>query len=98
MEQDMSNEHYKIVNGERVLMTADEVREFTAYSYNTPEYIANRTGSPESTNQLNVYPSISDQLDNLWHDIDKGLLGEKAKTGNFYIRIKSVKDFNPKRG
>lgn len=94
----MSNEHYKIINGERVLMTADEVREFTAYNFELPEYIANRTGAPESTNRLNVYPSIGNQLDNLWHDIDRGLLGEQAKTGNFYILIKSVKDSNPKRG
>ena len=38
----------------------------------------------------------SQQLDNLWHDIDEGLLGEVAKTGSFYISIKAIKDKNPK--
>lgn len=96
MVQDMSNEHYKIINGERVLMTPEEVHEFTGNSYKEPEYISNRTGAPEATNFNNVYPSIANQLDNLWHDIDNGLLGEQAKTGEFYIAIKSVKDANPK--
>ena len=40
--------------------------------------------------------TIGDQLDNLWHDIDAGLFGSDAKTGNFYTGIKSVKDKHPK--
>lgn len=39
-----------------------------------------------------AYPPIGEQLDKLFHDIDAGLLGADAKTGQFYEAIKSVKD------
>ena len=39
------------------------------------------------------YPSIKEQLDMLWHAIDKGTLN---KTSDFYISLKSVKDQFPK--
>jgi hypothetical protein len=96
MVQDMSNEHYKIINGERVLMTPEEVAEILDTSSMMPGYIANRTGAPEATNFDNRYPDLAIQLDKLWHDIDSGLFGEQAKTGSFYAAIKSVKDANPK--
>jgi len=35
------------------------------------------------------YPSISDQLDQLYHDIDDGKLD---KTGSWYLAIKATKD------
>jgi len=43
-----------------------------------------------------LYPSLADQLDMLYKDIDAGLLGESAKTGAFYTAIKTVKDTHPK--
>ena len=42
------------------------------------------------------YPSLEEQLDKLFHDIDGGLLGEDAKTGSLYLALKEVKDDNPK--
>lgn len=42
------------------------------------------------------YPSLEEQLDKLFHDIDGGLLGEDAKTGSLYLALKAVKDNNPK--
>jgi hypothetical protein len=39
------------------------------------------------------YPSITDQLDMLWHAIDAGTLN---KTSDFYTTLKSVKDKYPK--
>ena len=41
------------------------------------------------------YPEQPNQLDMLWHAIDEGLLGEQAKTSEFYTSIKAVKDRNP---
>jgi hypothetical protein len=97
MEQDMSEQHWKIDNGERVLMTDEEVaQQILDPSLRTPEYIANRIGAPEATDHTSVYPTVTEQLDKLWHDIDAGLLGQPAKTGDFYLAIKSVKDANPK--
>ena len=38
------------------------------------------------------YPSIPDQLDKLYHDIDDGKFGTDAKTGAWYLAIKATKD------
>lgn len=42
-----------------------------------------------------VYPDWRDQLDMLYKDIDAGLLGDAAKTSDFYTTIKGIKDANP---
>ena len=39
------------------------------------------------------YPSIEEQLDMLWHDMNNGVI-EKSTT--FYEAIKAIKDSNPK--
>jgi len=39
------------------------------------------------------YPSMTDQLDMLWHAIDSGSLD---KDSDFYTTLKAVKDANPK--
>lgn len=38
------------------------------------------------------YFDIGEQLDILYHDIHAGKLGETAKTSNFYLHRKSIKD------
>ena len=40
-----------------------------------------------------TYPSLANQLDKLFHDIDNGTLNE---TGEFFTAIKEVKDSYPK--
>jgi|TARA_B110000908_G_C10097419_1_gene376976 hypothetical protein len=42
------------------------------------------------------YPVIQKQLDLLYHDIDAGKFGADAKTGQFYLQRKAVKDKFPK--
>jgi len=42
------------------------------------------------------FDKLQDQLDNLYKDIDNGLLGETAKTGLFYQSISAVKNKYPK--
>lgn len=54
----------------------------TEYEYN--EYQRNRQPN---------YPSITDQLDMLWHAIDSGTLD---KTSDFYLKLKEVKELYPK--
>ena len=39
---------------------------------------------------------IATELDLLWHDIDDGKFGDSAKTGQFYLSRKAVKDKYPK--
>lgn len=43
-----------------------------------------------------TYGDIGEQLGRLWHDIDAGLLGAAAKTGEFYLEIQRVKQQIPK--
>ena len=42
--------------------------------------------------RLRKYPDWREQLDMLYKDIDQGLLGEDAKSSQFYTAIKAVKD------
>tara|TARA_B000000557_G_scaffold260323_1_gene257551 strand:- start:380 stop:700 length:321 start_codon:yes stop_codon:yes gene_type:complete len=42
------------------------------------------------------YPDISEQLDQLYHDINAGKFGEDAKTGEWFVGISSVKTKYPK--
>ena len=51
---------------------------------------------PHDIAREKLYAKIADQLDMLFKDIDAGLLGEDAKTGQFYQSIKSVKEAHPK--
>ena len=43
-----------------------------------------------------IYPDIGDQLDKLYHDIDAGKFGADAKTGDWFVDVKKVKDDTPK--
>ena len=40
--------------------------------------------------------NVKDQLDQLYHDINDGKLGNDAKTGSWYLAVKTIKDNNPK--
>jgi|TARA_Y100000031_G_scaffold54294_1_gene61918 hypothetical protein len=42
------------------------------------------------------YQDFGDQLDELYHDINSGKLGEDAKTSDFFLGRKAVKDKYPK--
>ena len=48
------------------------------------------------TKRAAYYEILGTQLDKLYHDIDSGKLGNDAKTGDFYIGRKAVKDKYPK--
>ena len=43
-----------------------------------------------------TYGKLSEQLDMLYRDIHAGKLGDDAKTGEWYLHVKKVKDDNPK--
>jgi len=48
-----------------------------------------------SINRRDYYEKLEEQLDNLYHDIDNGKFGDTAKTGQFYLARKAVKDKFP---
>jgi hypothetical protein len=58
----------------------------------SPDYVSFRT-APLGAGS---YPSIPDQLDKLYHDIDDEKFGADAKTGTWYVAIKATKDKFPK--
>lgn len=49
-----------------------------------------------SIQRRNSFEEITEQLDMLFHDIEAGKFGEDAKTGQFCLHIKGIKDNNPK--
>tara|TARA_E500000178_G_C16965181_1_gene728026 strand:- start:46 stop:324 length:279 start_codon:yes stop_codon:yes gene_type:complete len=49
-----------------------------------------------SVQRKNSFEKITEQLDMLFHDINNGKFGENAKTSQFYLHIKGIKDANPK--
>ena len=55
-----------------------------------------KSGASYSDKRDNYYATIREQLDLLYHDITSGKLGEDAKTSNFYLGRKAVKDKFPK--
>ena len=42
------------------------------------------------------YPTLAEQLDALWHDIEAGKFGAKAKDSSFFKQLKAVKEKYPK--
>ena len=55
-----------------------------------------KSGATAITKRAAYYETLGTQLDKLYHDIDSGKLGNDAKTGDFYIGRKAVKDKYPK--
>ena len=66
--------------------------------YESKRYQRQRTNdiSERMSGIQTSYPKISEQLDQLFHDIESGKFGDAAKTGNWYVGISSVKNTFPK--
>jgi hypothetical protein len=52
-------------------------------------------GNTPAEKRANYYTQLKEQLDLLYHDIDSGKFGDTAKTGQFYLARKAVKDKFP---
>ena len=59
------------------------------------KYKSQRT-QPPILGISSTYPDITEQLDQLYHDIEAGKFGADAKTGSWYVGITSVKTAYPK--
>ena len=57
---------------------------------------ATKSNDTYDTKRERGYPKLGDQFDFLWHAIDAGIFGEDAKTIDFYLKLKAVKDKYPK--
>lgn len=56
-------------------------------------YIKYKADNDYIESRLKEYPNVFDQLDMLWHAIDKGLA---LKDSEFYSKIKIIKDKYPR--
>lgn len=76
-----------------VNLTSEEItaREAIATENAKTKYVTNRQIHGTVT-----YDGITEQLDQLFRDIDSGKFGADAKTGEWYKAIKKVKDTYPK--
>ena len=54
-----------------------------------------KVGATYATKRKAYYQSMGEQLDFLFHDITSGKYGEDAKTSDFYLARKAVKDKFP---
>jgi 4-hydroxyphenylpyruvate dioxygenase-like putative hemolysin len=80
----------KIVNGIEVTMSPEEQEAFEEIQSQTAAWNAEKAWI---NNRRKAYPSIGDQLDMLWHAMDRG---EIDKVNSFYNAIKTVKQQFPK--
>ena len=74
----------EVVKGDKIVPSSEELAEIEASIVATAHH----------TPRMLAYPSIGEQLDLLYHDIDNDKLD---KTGEFYKTLKAVKDSNPKQ-
>ena len=85
---------YKYVNGELVQLSSTEENardnEVSAAiaEKNATEYSRERKVGTATTSG---YDTVTNQLDQLYHDIDAGKFGSDAKTGVWFVGISSVK-------
>ena len=90
----------KLVDGILIDLTVEEIAEKEAQdleSLKEQSQNNNIEQAPYINQRRNAYPEIGDQLDMLWHSIDKDPQ-LKTKYFDFYEAIKAVKVKYPKNG
>ena len=88
---------HKLIDGVKIDLTAEEITVLnTADAIENQKMVEVQADYDAKQYQRDrIYPSIGDQLDLLWHSIDRD--GElKSKYYDFYEAIKAVKVKNPK--
>ena len=92
---------YRLVNGERIQFTPEEevLRDAEEQAWLKEQSKNNETiteQAPYINQRKNAYPEIGDQLDMLWHTMDKDMELQN-KFYDFYQTIKKVKVAHPKK-
>lgn len=81
---------HRIVNGEKVDLTQEEIIELNNRDEENKKWIKNFR---YKSDRALKYPSIEDQLDMIWHSMDSG---EIPRCEDFFQAILSVKNKYPK--
>ena len=98
-EEEFNERFTKIIAGERGLGV--EVKDPSKFGITYQEVMSHYN---KIINEFNLikhvrqrkYPKIENQLDQLWHDIDDGILGEGAKNSKWYQNISKIKNSSHK--
>tara|TARA_R100000406_G_scaffold83050_1_gene65428 strand:+ start:334 stop:615 length:282 start_codon:yes stop_codon:yes gene_type:complete len=86
-----------LINGVKVPFTAEQEAARDAEEVKAAaDLAAHKYKNDRLSDGSKTYPNISEQLDQLFRDVDAGKFGADAKTGEWYLAIKQVKDTNPK--
>ena len=89
----------KLVNGKLVTVSSEEESLIASEEAKVLADIALNGYKKERTVGTATtagYPTITNQLDQLYRDINAGKFGSDAKTGEWYVGITSVKTAFPK--
>ena len=90
---------YHLINGVKVAFTAEEETERDNQEAAALADVAANGYKMEravGTATTTGYISLTEQLDQLYHDMKDGKLGVAATTGSWYLGITSVKNAFPK--
>ena len=87
----------KLINGIEIDMTAEEISTRQAEEKQSKNNETITEQAPYINQRRNAYPAIGDQLDMLWHSIDRNPK-LKSEYFEFYEAIKAVKVKHPKNG
>ena len=82
------------INGNKVTLNQSLI-DAARVELNKLKYKTDRT-QPAVLGFSTTYPDITEQLDQLYHDIEAGNFCANAKTGSWYVGITSVKTAYPK--
>ena len=82
------------INGNKVTLNLSLIVDART-ELNKLKYRTDRT-RPAVLGISSTYPDITEQLDQLYHDIEAGKFGADAKTGEWFVGITSVKTTYPK--
>ena len=82
------------INGNKVTLNQSLI-DAARVELNKLKYKTDRT-RPAALGFSTTYPLITEQLDQLYHDIEAGKFGADAKTGSWFVGITSVKTAYPK--
>ena len=83
----------KMQDGKSIPLNTEEIAEFEQRRVIHEALQIELANTKYQRDRANSYPSTGEQLDMLYHAIDKG---ELDKTSEFYTTLKAVKDANPK--
>lgn len=98
-EEEFNERFTKIIAGERGFGV--EVKDPSKFGITYQEVMSHYNKIINDFNAIKVvrqrkYPKIENQLDQLWHDIDDGILGEGAKNSKWYQNISKIKNSSHK--